>query len=129
MHQDINTDSDFIRLDFDVTQQDVRKTDKQIVDLIKEMFVELRQIRDDSKQMRQDLHLHIQDEKSIIQHAFPDGDAEGHRRAHDAWIKRAESQAKFWETLYTTLRIGGILSVVSFLLLAGWIAFLKGPPK
>ena len=122
------TDSDFIRLDFDVTQQpDQRKTDKEIVDLIKEMFVELRQMRAEAKQMRTDLHVHIQDEQAVITHAFPDGDPDGHRMAHAAWIKTAENKAKFWETLFTTLKVGGVVSVVTFLLYAGWTAFLKGP--
>jgi hypothetical protein len=79
--------------------------------------------------MRQDLHLHIADEKAIIAHAFPNADPDGHRAAHDAWIRKAEAQAKFWETLYTTLRIGGVVSLLGFLLMAGWAAFLKGPPK
>jgi hypothetical protein len=127
MHQDVPndellSDSDFIRLDFDVTQRDQRTTDKEIIELVRQMFVELRQ-------MRQDLHLHIQDEKAVITHAFPNADPVGHRAAHDAWIRKAEAQAKFWETLYTTLRIGGIVSLLGFLLVAGWEVFLRGPPK
>ena len=125
MHQDLNTDSDFIRLDFDLTQQDVRKTDKQIVELIRQMFVELRQIREESKIMRQDLHLHIQDEKAVITHAFPNGDADGHRAAHDAWIRKAEAQAKLYEGLKESAAKWGLVGVLGMLASAVWYYFLS----
>lgn len=118
MHQDVKTDSDFMRMDFDVTER--RKTDEEIVSLVRDLFVEVRQ-------MRKELKDHISDEAIVLKHAFPQEDPDGHRRAHEAWILKAEKQAKFWELLYNTLRIGGIVSVIGFLLAAGWVAFLKGP--
>lgn len=116
MHQDLQTDSDFIRLDFDVTQEpDQRQNDRAIMELIKAMFVELRQMREEAKTLRNDLHVHIQDEKLVINHAFPAGDTDGHRMAHEAWIKKAESQAKFWEDMRSKLATGGLLALAGFL--------------
>ena len=114
----MTTNSDFTRLDFDITER--RKNDSEVVEMVREMFVEVRQ-------MREELRSHISDEAIVLRHAFPQSDPDGHRRAHEAWIKKAENQAKFWETLYTTLRIGGVVAVIGFLLTAGWVAFLKGP--
>jgi hypothetical protein len=128
MHQDIHTDSDFSRLDFDVTQApDRRKTDDEIVDLIRQMFVEL-------KQMRQDLHLHIQDEAAVIKHAFPNDDPNLHRRIHEeqlkfaeARTKKAEAQAAMWDNAKTALFVAGALGLSGFILNLVWEAILKGP--
>lgn len=119
MHQDTNTDSDFLRLDFDVTQEpDQRQNDKAIMELIKQMFVELRQMRDESKQMRVDLKDHIKDEKAVINHAFPEGDTDGHRMAHEAWIRKAEESAKFYAEMRSKLVGGGLLALAGFLVAA-----------
>jgi Rad3-related DNA helicase len=114
----VTTYSDFSRLDFDVTER--RKTDEEIVNLVRQMFVEL-------KQMREDLHVHIRDETVVIQHAFVDSDLDGHRAAHQAWIRHAEAKAAFWEKLHSTLVTSGVLAVLAFVLIAAWKAFLEGP--
>ena len=124
------SDSDFNRLDFDVTQApDRRINDDEIIDLVREMFVEL-------KQMRQDLHLHIQDEGMILRRAFPGDDPEFHRRIHEEQIKvaeaktrKAEAQAAIWANAKTTLIAAGILGLGLWLLNIVWEAILRGPPK
>jgi hypothetical protein len=117
----MTTDSDFAKLDFDVSAlPDRRKTDEEIVALMRAMFVEIRG-------MRQELHGHIQDESMVLKHAFPNGDPDGHRAAHDAWIRKAESQAKFWQELKSSVFSWGALGVLGFLAIAAWKYALEGP--
>ena len=117
MHQNVPlSDSDFSRLDFDVTER--RKSSEDLVTLIQEMFVEIREIRDEGRAMRKDLKQHIQDEAVMVNHAFPDGDVDGHRMAHAAWIKKAEQQAKFWEEMRSSVAKWGVIGVLGFLLMA-----------
>lgn len=128
MHQDAHTDSDFSRLDFDVTQApDHRKTDDEMLELIRQMFVEL-------KQMRSDLHVHIKDETMVLKHAFPYDNPDLHRRMHEdqlrlaeARTKKAESQAAMWYNSKTALIVAGVLGLGGFLLNLVWEAILKGP--
>jgi hypothetical protein len=122
------TDSDFSRLDFEVTQiPERRKTDEDIMNLVVQMFVELRQMRAEYKDMRTELGVHIKEEMHLITHAFPEGDADGHRRAHEAWVMKAEAQAKVWEDLKSSVIKWGVIGVLTFLAVAGWKSFILGP--
>ena len=117
MHQDVPlSDSNFTRLDFNVTER--RKSTEDVLTLIQEMFVEIREIRDEGRAMRKDLQQHIADEAVMVNHAFPGGDVDGHRMAHAAWIKRAEAQAKFWEDMKSSVAKWGMFGVLGFLLAA-----------
>ena len=112
----MTTDSDFTRLDFNVTER--RKSTEDLLTLIQEMFVEIREIRDEGRAMRKDLKQHIQDEAVMVNHAFPAGDIDGHRMAHAAWIKQAEAKAKFWEDMKSSVAKWGVIGVLGFLLMA-----------
>jgi hypothetical protein len=46
---------------------------------------------------------------------FPEGDPEGHRRAHDAMIKKAEESTKFWRELRVKLAEKGVWAVLMFI--------------
>lgn len=61
--------------------------------------------------------------------AFPDGDPEGHKRHHLAVIQAAEERAEFWKTMRKEVGKWGLISVLGFLALAAWNAFLQGPHK
>lgn len=58
---------------------------------------------------------------------LPDGDADGHRRAHAAWIKREEERAQFWQELRLALAKWVGLGLLGFFVAAAWHALLKGP--
>jgi hypothetical protein len=58
---------------------------------------------------------------------FPGGDPEGHRRYHDAVIKKAESRAAFFEKLHYELAKYGLIGFCGWLFYAAWTALLKGP--
>jgi hypothetical protein len=61
--------------------------------------------------------------------AFPDGDPEGHRRHHEAVIKKAEESAEFWATMRKEIGKWGLISVIGFLAVSAWQSFLQGPHK
>jgi hypothetical protein len=51
---------------------------------------------------------------------FPDGDPDGHRRAHEALIKRAEAKARFYEDLRGELAKKGLWALIGLLGIALW---------
>jgi hypothetical protein len=77
--------------------------------------------------MRAELTAHIIDEKVIIANAFPDQDADGHRRAHEAWIKKTEAQAKFLDDMKASVVKWGAIALLGFIAVAVWRAALQGP--
>lgn len=56
----------------------------------------------------------------VLKDAFPDGDPDGHRRYHEASIKKAEEQAEFWTKMKVELAKYGLV------LFLGWILYAAG---
>ncbi|MFM0552343.1 hypothetical protein P0D69_15420 [Paraburkholderia sediminicola] len=54
--------------------------------------------------------------------AFPDGDPDGHRRYHEAIIKKNEACEKFYQELTSHLVKGGAWALIVFLAWASWQA-------
>jgi hypothetical protein len=65
--------------------------------------------------------------KEAMSSAFPEGDPEGHRRYHEASIRHAEQRAEFWQAMRKEIGKWGLISVLGFLAMAAWRAFLRGP--
>ena len=61
--------------------------------------------------------------------SFPDGDADGHRKAHEAQMAAIEARAEFWRKLLFEVTKYGLVGVVGWLALKIWVAFLAGPEK
>ncbi len=55
--------------------------------------------------------------------AFPGNDPDGHRLAHEAWIKGAQARAEFWAKMRDKLAETGVVGVIGFVALAVWVAF------
>lgn len=64
-----------------------------------------------------------------IASAVPEGDVDGHRRHHEALIKKAEESAEFWSKMRIELSKAGLLGFCAWALYALWNAFLLGPKK
>ena len=64
-----------------------------------------------------------------IAQAVPDGDIDGHRRHHEALIKKAEESAEFWANMRKKLAEWGLIGFIGWALIALWQAFLLGPKK
>ena len=58
---------------------------------------------------------------------FPDGDPIGHRRYHEAEIKRIEARAEFWSKLRLSVTQWGLVGFIGWVLVSLWHEFLKGP--
>ena len=61
--------------------------------------------------------------------AFPEGDADGHKKAHEAQMAAVEARAEFWQKLLFEVTKYGVFGVVGWLALKIWTAFLAGPGK
>ena len=59
--------------------------------------------------------------------AFPDGDGEAHRKAHEAWIEKDKAEREFWIKLKGDAIRWAFIAVAGWAGLALWSAFLKGP--
>lgn len=65
----------------------------------------------------------------LIKSSFPDGDPDGHRRHHEAVIRKAEERAEFWATMRKELGKYGLIGFIGWAGYALWQAFLLGPKK
>lgn len=63
----------------------------------------------------------------LLKAAIPNGDAEGHRRAHEAWIRKAEKEEEFWLDVKKKAVGAVVTAAVLWAGLVLWSAFLKGP--
>jgi hypothetical protein len=61
--------------------------------------------------------------------AFPEQDPNGHRRAHEEWVKEAAAKAEFWQTMKKELAKYGLLGLAGWVAFQLWTAFLHGPQK
>jgi hypothetical protein len=69
----------------------------------------------------------IKQEVTRLSTAFPANDADGHRRYHEAVIRRAEERADFYRRLRFELARWGLILFCGWLFVTMWQAFLKGP--
>jgi len=66
---------------------------------------------------------------SLMCKSFPEGDPDGHRAAHEAWIKREEDKAEFWKKMRFEVSRWGIMGLLGWLAIVAWKAVLQGPGK
>ena len=65
----------------------------------------------------------------LLAKSFPDGDPDGHRRHHEASIKKAEDQAKMWADIRVSTAKWGIFGFLGWVVFTLWTAFVHGPAK
>lgn len=63
----------------------------------------------------------------LFKAAFPDGDSEAHRKAHERWIEKDKAEREFWIKLKGDAIRWALTAVAAWAVLALWSAFLKGP--
>jgi hypothetical protein len=77
-----------------------RRLNDPVLALVKRTYAGLahldKKVTDHMESYRIDLDATLE---KIAQQAVPDGDWDGHRRAHEAAIRRAEEQAEFWKAM------------------------------
>ena len=64
---------------------------------------------------------------AMFKAAFPNGDAESHRRAHEAWIEKDKSEREFWLHLKKQVVGWGMTAVTAWAAMLLWAGFVKGP--
>jgi hypothetical protein len=95
----------------------------------------VKQVHDSQKALDVKLTAHMMNETGelaeaitkLMSEAFPAGDPDGHRRHHELVIQQAEERAKFWQEMRVAAAKWAGLAVLSFLVIAAWQQFLKGP--
>jgi hypothetical protein len=108
--------------------QDRRSTDAVMLALVQT-------IQHDITEMKITLKDHIETEpqewadllEDMMGKAFPNGDPEGHREAHEAQMAAVRDRAAFWKTMLIEVSKYGILGVLGWLVFHAWAAFVKGP--
>lgn len=63
----------------------------------------------------------------LFKAAFPDGDAESHRKAHEHWIEKDKQDKEFWAKLKADAIRWFLFAAASWAGIILWGAFLKGP--
>jgi hypothetical protein len=63
----------------------------------------------------------------LFKRAIPNDDPEGHKVAHEGWIKKAEQEEKFWLDVKSKAVSAVVIAVLGWIGLAIWTAFLQGP--
>lgn len=69
----------------------------------------------------------LQEIHSLFKKAFPEGDAEKHRQAHEDWIEKAEEDKVFWRKLKQHVINWAVVAALGWAGIILWAAFLKGP--
>ncbi len=63
----------------------------------------------------------------LFKAAFPQGDAESHRKAHEAWMAKEREERAFWLKLKEDVIKWAVVAVLGWGGIALWAAFVKGP--
>lgn len=59
--------------------------------------------------------------------AFPEGDAEAHRKSHESWIEKEKQDREFWLKLKQHVINWAVVAVIGWGGIVLWAAFLSGP--
>lgn len=63
----------------------------------------------------------------MMKSAFPDGDADGHRKRHELELQNLKSKIEFRDKMLFELTRWGLFGMLGWLAVVAWRAFLKGP--
>lgn len=69
----------------------------------------------------------IKELKDAFVKAFPEGDAESHRKAHEEWIEKDRADKEFWIKLKQNTINWVVIALLSWVGLVLWGAFIQGP--
>ena len=69
----------------------------------------------------------VKELKDAFNKAFPQGDGELHRRAHESWIEKDKAEREFWTKLKQNTLNWVVVAALSWIGLVVWGAFVQGP--
>jgi hypothetical protein len=95
---------------------------------------ELRRNQDRIEQMSQSTLSVIQQQNQSLQEihklfkaAFPEGNADAHRMAHEAWMEKEKADREFWTKLKQHVINWAVVAALGWGGIIIWAAFAKGP--
>lgn len=107
-----------------------RREQDMLFDLLAQQNQKLDDLNEAVRDTANELRAHADGETAriaAIAAGFPDGDPDGHRRYHEAEIKRIEARAEFWSKLRLSVTQWGLVGFIGWVLVSLWNEFLKGP--
>lgn len=63
----------------------------------------------------------------MFKEAFPEGDVQAHRKAHESWIEKDKADKEFWVKLKGDVIKWAVLAVLGWGGIVLWAAFVQGP--
>jgi hypothetical protein len=109
-------------------QVDRRKADDAVLVLVQLVHADVQKLKVKIDEVRLDESLALAEAvATLMVKAFPEGDPDGHKAAHEADIQAAKDRAEFWKKMRFELSRAGLLG---FLVWAGvqiWKGALAGP--
>lgn len=63
----------------------------------------------------------------LLESSVPDGDFQGHRKAHESYIQAAAARREFWRKMIFELSKWGAIAFLGWLAVQIWIGALNGP--
>lgn len=116
------------------TRVAVEEHKKEMQQQFKEMKEELdnhahrvEKLSESTLSMLQKQNTLIKELKDAFVKAFPDGDAESHRKAHEEWIEKDRADKEFWIKLKQNTINWVVIAILSWVGLVLWGAFVQGP--
>lgn len=107
-----------------------RREQDMLFDLLAQQNQKLDDLNEAVRDTANELRAHADGETAriaAIAAGFPDGDPAGHRRYHEAEIKRIERRADFWQKMRLELAKWGLIGFLGWAAVALWQQALKGP--
>ncbi len=107
-----------------------RREQDMLFDLLAQQNQKLDDLNEAVRDTANELRAHADGETAriaAIAAGFPDGDPDGHRRYHEAEIKRIERRADFWQKMRLELAKWGLIGFLGWAAVSLWQEFLKGP--
>lgn len=109
--------------------------ERRRTDSIEALLILVQQIHEKQTQIENKIEKHMVDETGelaeaiakLMKSAFPEGDTDGHRRAHELAIKQAEARAEFWATMQKEIAKWGLIGFLAWATYYLWKAVLLGP--
>jgi len=103
-----------------LTQEQNNGFERKVLDL-------LRKLNEDQGARHSQNTGHLERLEEMIKEGFPDGDAEAHRKYHEALIRKAEERTRFYAELRIKLADRGIWAVIVVLATAAYWYLKEGP--
>ena len=107
-----------------------RREQDMLFDLLAQQNQKLDDLNEAVRDTANELRAHADGETAriaAIAAGFPDGDPDGHRRYHEAEIKRIERRADLWQKMRLELAKWGLIGFLGWAAVALWQQALKGP--